>query len=111
MMRRRRPLLRAAAVGGGAYMAGKHVANKQAAQSATDASQDQQLADMQSQPAPAPAPVYAAPPSAPVYAAPPPAEPQSNGLDELQKLGEMHEQGILTDEEFAAAKQKILRNM
>ena len=28
MFRRRRPLLRAAVVGGGAYVAGKHMANK-----------------------------------------------------------------------------------
>ena len=27
---------------------------------------------------------------------------------ELQKLGDLHSQGLLTDEEFAAAKQKLL---
>ncbi len=36
---RRRPLLRAAVVGGGAYMAGKHMANAQADQQYQDASQ------------------------------------------------------------------------
>jgi hypothetical protein len=38
------------------------------------------------------------------------AAPASGGgdLDELQKLGELHAQGILTDEEFAAKKAQIL---
>jgi hypothetical protein len=33
---------------------------------------------------------------------------QDDYLDELQRLGELHEQGILTDEEFEAQKKKIL---
>lgn len=43
-------------------------------------------------------------------AAPPP-QPAPNGtgaIAELQKLGEMKSQGLLTDEEFAAAKAKLL---
>ena len=39
----------------------------------------------------------------PAYA-PPPADP----ADELEHLGQVHESGVLTDEEFAAAKAKIL---
>ena len=39
MLRRRRPLLRAAAVGGGAYIAGKHMANKANEQAAMGQSQ------------------------------------------------------------------------
>ena len=35
---------------------------------------------------------------------PPPADP----ADELEHLGQLHESGVLTDEEFAAAKAKIL---
>ena len=31
-----------------------------------------------------------------------------DNLDELEKLADLHEKGILTDEEFAAAKAKIL---
>lgn len=31
-------------------------------------------------------------------------------LDQLQKLGELHTQGILTDDEFAAQKAKILNS-
>ena len=37
MFRRRRPLLRAAVVGGGAYVAGKHMANKANDQAAYEA--------------------------------------------------------------------------
>jgi hypothetical protein len=41
------------------------------------------------------------------YAAPPP-EPQADPIEQLKQLGALHEQGILTDEEFAAQKAKIL---
>jgi hypothetical protein len=41
-------------------------------------------------------------------AAPPPAPPADDSMAELQKLAQMHSQGILTDEEFAAAKAKAL---
>jgi len=36
------------------------------------------------------------------------ADAQSSYLDELERLGELHKQGILTDEEFAAKKRKLL---
>ena len=36
--------------------------------------------------------------------APPPADP----ADELEHLGQLHESGVLSDEEFAAAKAKTL---
>ena len=47
-----------------------------------------------------------APAQAPEQAAsvPPPADP----ADELEHLAQLHESGVLTDEEFAAAKAKIL---
>ena len=43
-------------------------------------------------------------------AAAPPPQAASGGsdLDELTKLAQLHEQGILTDEEFAAKKAQIL---
>ena len=46
----------------------------------------------------------------PTYAAPPPApaEPAPDPIEQLKQLGALHEQGILTDEEFAAQKAKIL---
>ena len=51
------------------------------------------------------APAYeeqaAPPPQAPAAAAPDP-------IEQLTKLGQLHEQGVLTDEEFAAQKAKIL---
>lgn len=44
------------------------------------------------------------------YAPPPPApaEPAVDPIVQLQKLGQLHEQGVLTDEEFAVQKAKIL---
>jgi len=43
----------------------------------------------------------------PQYAAPP-AEAAPDPIEQLKQLGALHEQGILTDEEFAAQKAKIL---
>ena len=40
--------------------------------------------------------------------APPPGEPAEDPIAMLKQLGALHEQGILTDEEFAAQKAKIL---
>jgi Short C-terminal domain len=44
----------------------------------------------------------------PGYAEPPPAAPAEDPIEQLKKLGELHAQGILTDEEFAAQKAKLL---
>jgi Short C-terminal domain len=45
----------------------------------------------------------------PEYAAPAPAAPaEPDPMEQLQKLAELHTQGILTDEEFAAQKAKLL---
>jgi hypothetical protein len=38
----------------------------------------------------------------------PPAEPEDDAAAQLQNLAQLHTQGVLTDEEFAAAKAKIL---
>ena len=48
-------------------------------------------------------PAYAEPPpaAAPAAAAPDP-------IEQLKQLGELHSQGVLTDEEFAAQKAKLL---
>lgn len=40
-------------------------------------------------------------------AAPTPA-PEENSMEKLKELGQLHESGVLTDEEFATAKAKIL---
>jgi len=47
---------------------------------------------------------YAPPPPAPEAAAPPAADP----IAQLKELAELKNQGILTEEEFAAQKAKIL---
>ena len=46
----------------------------------------------------------------PAYQEPPPPPPPAaeDPIAKLKELGELHEQGILTDEEFAAQKAKIL---
>lgn len=48
-------------------------------------------------------PAYAEPPPAPA-----PAAPQADPIAQLKELAALKEQGILTDEEFAAQKAKIL---
>jgi membrane protease subunit (stomatin/prohibitin family) len=40
--------------------------------------------------------------------APAPAAQQSDPMAQLKELGQLHESGVLTDQEFAAAKAKIL---
>jgi hypothetical protein len=97
---RRRPLARAAVVGGVAYHAGK----KGAQNAAAEQSQDQQIADLQAQQQ------YA--PPAQQYAPPPPAAPASAGSDDmvaqLTNLKSLLDQGILTQAEFDMQKQKLL---
>jgi hypothetical protein len=87
MFVRRRPLLRAAAVGGGAYMAGKARQRPQMDRQETRASQGT------AQEAPATAADQPAGGSVP---------------DQLAQLSALHEQGALSDAEFAAAKSKLL---
>jgi hypothetical protein len=79
---RRRPLLRAAAVGGSAYLAGKRRGQ----------------AD-QPQPEP-PAPAAAPPPSAAALSA--------QAMEQLKSLAQLHDQGILTDQEFDEQKARLL---
>jgi hypothetical protein len=40
--------------------------------------------------------------------APPPPPPEDDQTAQLQNLAQLHNQGVLTDEEFAAAKAKLL---
>ena len=52
--------------------------------------------------------VYAAPPE-PQYAPPPPAAPsQADVINQLKQLGELRDAGVLTEDEFAAQKAKLL---
>jgi len=87
---RRRPLLRAAAVGGVAYMGAKAGTNKAMQQEGAQQAQAAQA------PAPAPAPAPAADPGG------------DDTITRLQKLADLHTAGALTDEEFAAAKAQVL---
>jgi len=50
----------------------------------------------------------AAPPDAPQPAPAPAAAGAPSDIEQLQQLAKLHEQGILTNEEFAAKKQQIL---
>jgi hypothetical protein len=78
-VRRRRPLMRAAMVGGVAYHAGKKV-------------QEGREADAQE----------AAPP--------PPAAGGDDTIEQLTKLGQLRDQGVLTEAEFEVQKQKLLQD-
>jgi hypothetical protein len=42
------------------------------------------------------------------YAAPPPPAQEVDPMERLKELGQLHESGVLTDQEFADAKAKIL---
>ncbi len=97
-MFRRRPLMRAAVVGGGAYAAGRHMANK----SAQEADQNARIDDLEQQQQAPPPQAYAPPEPAPA------AGPSL--LDQLNQLDALHQQGALTDNEFTAAKAKLLGN-
>jgi hypothetical protein len=54
------------------------------------------------------APAYPEP--APGYPEPAPAAPAADPIEQLRQLGELHAQGVLTDEEFAAQKARLLGN-
>jgi outer membrane murein-binding lipoprotein Lpp len=106
MFMRRRPLLRAAVVGGGAYVAGKHMANKANEQASNEAYQNQRIDQLEQQPQYQDQQQYAPPQQAPPPDAAPPAGPSM--ADQLQQIAALHQQGVLSDDEFAAAKAKLL---
>ena len=100
--RRRRPIARMATT---AVVAGTaaHMGAKSAQRSAA-ADQEQYQDQAQDQAPPAPGP--AAEPAAPEAAAPEAAE--SPQIEQIKQLAALKDQGILTEEEFAASKAKIL---
>jgi membrane protease subunit (stomatin/prohibitin family) len=90
-MFRRRPLMRAAVVGGTAYHVGKKVQQSRA----QTADQNAQIADLQQQ---------QQAPAAPAAAAP-------DGLaDQLAKLKSLLDSGALTQSEYEAAKAKVIQD-
>ena len=60
-----------------------------------EADQDQRIDDLQSQPAPAPA-------------AAPTGGISSEAVQKLQELAKLRDQGILTEDEFATQKERLL---
>jgi hypothetical protein len=82
-------------------------ANKWSAQQDQQAAQDEQAAKAQAydEQQAAQQQAYAAPPPQP---AAPAAPVQDDMLTQLQKLGDLRAAGVLTEEEFAAQKAKIL---
>jgi len=88
-VRRRRPLMRAAMVGGVAYHAGKRHQENMAEDEMTEA-RLQQLEAQQG-------------------AAPAPATPAQVPVEQLKQLAELREQGVLTDEEFEQQKRRLLQ--
>ena len=97
IFRRRRPLARAAVVGGVAYHAGKRRSEAEM----QEAEQEARLQDLEAQQAYA-GQQPAAPSAAPAGGLSPEA------MDQLKQLADLHQQGVLTDEEFNAQKAKIL---
>ena len=89
-------LLRAAIVGGAAYHVGKKVQGGRD----QDASQQQQIDDLQAQQA------QAAPP-----AAAPAPDNSEDSMAKLAQLKSLLDQGVLTQAEFDMQKQKILMTM
>jgi putative oligomerization/nucleic acid binding protein len=106
MIMRRRPLLRAAAVGGTAYVAGKRRANRQAAEDQASADQDARISQLEQQQGGQQQQAY--PAQAPAPAQPAASAGPASISDQLSQLKDLHDQGMLTDEEFSAAKAKVL---
>ena len=96
---------RTAVVAGTAtHVAGNVQRRQQRRWAEKDAAQQPQYEEQQ----PPPQQQYAAPPPPPP---PPPAAAPAGGGDlvaQLKQLGELHTQGAITDEEFTAAKAKLL---
>jgi membrane protease subunit (stomatin/prohibitin family) len=102
-MRRRRPLAAAAMVGGASYLgarAGQNAAMNQQNEQMAEEDQSARIAQLEQQ-------QYQQQAAAPAPAAPA-APAQSEMTTKLIELKNLHDQGVLTDDEFAAAKQKLI---
>ena len=96
MFMRRRPLMRAAVVGGGAYVAGRSMGRAAEQRGQAEQDQDERISQLEQQQA-------SRLPVQPARAAP----ETSPMIDQLNQLAALHQQGVLTDAEFAAAKAKL----
>ena len=92
-----RGVARTAAIAGTATAVSNRVSRRQAGRWAAKEQEQYPPDDQQQQ-------QYAAPPPAP------PADPMQDKLDQLKQLGELKEQGVLSDEEFQQQKAKILNS-
>ena len=81
---RRRPLLRAAMVGGAGYAAGKHRAGKEEAEAAAAPHRQAATQDTGG------------------------SMSEMDRIDALKKLGDLHDSGVLTDEQFESEKERLL---
>jgi len=81
----------------------KYAQQDAAAQQQYDQAYQQGAADAQTQQQ-----QYSPPPPPPQYAAPVQQAPADDLTAKLKQLADLHASGVLTDEEFAAAKQKLL---
>lgn len=90
-----RGVARTAVIAGTATHVSNNVSRRQANKWAQ---QEQQQAPQQ----------YAPPPQQYAEPAPAPAAPQASMVDQLKELAQLKDSGILTEEEFAAQKAKIL---
>ena len=97
---RRRPLMRAAMVGGAGYAVGK----RRAANAQHEQAQDEQLAAQQPQ---------AAPPQAQPPAAAPPAgqSSETERIEALTKLKSLLDDGVLTQEQYESERQRLTEGM
>ena len=102
MMRRRgMPLVRMAATTAVVAGTAGAVHHYQQKKYANQAAEQQAMAAQQAEPEV----VYV---QAPPEAAPAPAAPAGIDMEQLKQLGDLHAAGVLTDEEFAVAKAKLL---
>lgn len=104
---RRRPLMRAAMVGGAGYAVGK----RKAASSQQEQTQNEQIAELQQGQA-APVQAQATPPAAPVAAAPvQSATSETDRIDALVKLKSLLDSGVLTQEQYDSEHQRLTQGI
>ena len=101
MFRRRRPIARAAMVGGAAYYAGK----KGSERAQREADQEYRLQDLEAQQQQQQYQQAAPPPPA---AAAAPSGISNEAIQQLQQLATLKDQGVLTEEEFQVQKRRLL---
>lgn len=105
-----RGMAKTAAVVGTATATRNAVNRRQADKNAQAYTQAMNNASAQQAPPPQQQQYYAPPPPQEQYAPPQPAlqAPQDDVVAQLERLGALRAQGLLSDEEFAAAKYKLL---